>query len=188
MTVDRFKEKQIKDAATKSQQADLATLTVMGDESPDVPLWPVVIAIQEELARTEHRDYHPDYLPTVHRSSDSVAVIWKSGIRGNVEMFLSVQCTDRPVPRLQPIVETEVLGEVLSMIEDINRNDSGPALIMVKLAFEAFIKNGWLVTGLDADPETNRHGVQVYTKDRKYLMDIQVDFAVVQEDIEHQEK
>ncbi|MNC46823.1 hypothetical protein D3C75_958540 [compost metagenome] len=79
------------------------------------------------------------------------------------------------------------MDEFLFMIEDINQNDSGSAAAMLVRAVMLAFKEH-LVVCLDGDPDKNHYLVQAYTEDRKYLLDIQVYYDVVQEDIEYRQQ
>lgn len=179
----RFKEKRLMDNATKLQADTVVVLNDLADMQPDVPIWPLVVSLQEEFAKSAYREQHPDYVVTSVKHRDSVAVVWNSQLRGTPEQFLSVQATDRPVPKLRQIIPSDVLDEFLAMIEDINSNDTGVAAVLIRGAINHFKE--YLITVVDGEPETNRYRIQAYTKDRKYLLDIQIDYAVIQDDIEH---
>jgi hypothetical protein len=183
-TVNRFKEKQEIDEATKAQ-VDLAGFfgSLVGDPT-EPPLWMLVTALQSELAKTEHRKQHLGYIVNVSKEENSVAVLWQSQVRGAPQTFLSVQATKRDIPVLHEIIPSEILDEYLAMIQDINSNDTGVASGLVQMAIDGFKEH--LVTCLDGDPEQNHYLLQAYTKDRKWLLDIQVYYDVIQDDLQHQ--
>jgi hypothetical protein len=184
-TVDRFKEKQIKDAATKEQLDHVESIKKMISIQPDNPVWALALPIQEVFAQAEYRDQHGAYAVTFAKGEDgSNAVVWNSKVRGVQEPFLSVQATPRVAPRAAQIAPPDVLDEFLYMIEDINQNDKGASAALIRAAVLSF--KALLVTVLDGDPATNHYFIQAYTQDRKYLMDIQVYYDVIQDDIEHQ--
>jgi hypothetical protein len=154
----------------------------------EFPIWSLVISLQEEFAKADYRLQHPDYVATCVKTDDSVAVLWNSQVRGEPEPFLSVQATRRDVPQLhQEFVDAGTMDEFLFMIEDINQNDTGAAAALVRGAVNAF-KAYHLVTCLDGEPEQNHYAVQAYTQDRKYLLDIQIYYDVIQDDIVHQSR
>jgi len=185
-TVDRFREKALKDAATKLQLDHIAVFNDLAALQPEIPIWPLVITLQEEFAKATYREQHPDYVVTCAKGDGSVAVLWHSQVRGEPEPFLAIQATDRHVPRAHQIAPSDALDEFLFMIEDINQNDTGAAAVLVRGAINAF--KAHLVTCLDGDPEKNHYIVQAYTQDRKYLVDIQIYYDVIQDDIDHQVK
>ena len=186
-TADRFKEKQLKDAATKAQLDHVAVFNEMITIQPEVPLWPLVVRLQEAFAGAAYREHHPDVVVRITKDEDAVAVLWQSQVRGEPETFLSVQATKRDVPRAAEVADPSVMDEFLFMIEDINQNASGAAAAgLVRDVMMAFKEH--LVVCLDGDPDNNHYLVQAYTKDRKYLLDIQVYYDVVQEDIAYRQQ
>lgn len=186
-TADRFKEKQMKDAATKAQLDHVAAFNELVVMQPDVPLWPLVVQLQEAFAKPEYREYHPDVVVRITKDDDAVAVLWQSQVRDLPETFLSVQATKREVPRAAEIADPSVMDEFLFMIEDINQNDrDSAAAMLVRAVMLAFKEH--LVVCLDGDPDKNHYLVQAYTKDRKHLLDIQVYYDVIQEDIAYRQQ
>jgi len=182
-TVNRFEEKRLKDAAAKEHTDHIEEFKKAITLWPDMPIWPLAISLQEEFIKPDYREQHLDYVVMCSRDEKSMCVKWMSKVRGEPEMFLAIQATDQPVPLLQGVAPPDVLDEFLEMIEDINQNDKGAAAMLARAAIIAF--KDYLVTCLDGDPEKNLYFVQAYTKDRKYLLDIQLDYGVVQDDIEH---
>ena len=185
-TVNRFEEKRLKDAAAKEHLDHIEEFKKAIALWPDMPIWPLAISLQEEFVKPDYREQHLDYVVMCSRDEDSMCVKWMSKVRGEPEMFLSIQATNRPVPQLHEVAPSEILDEFLFMIEDINQNDKGAAAMLARAAINAFKEH--LVTSLDGDPAANLYLIQAYTKDRKYLLDIQLDYAVIQDDIEHQGK
>ena len=183
-TVNRFEEKRLKDAAAKEHLDHIEEFKKAIALWPDMPIWPMAISLQQEFAKPEYQAQHLDYVVMCSRDEDSMCVKWMSKVRGEPEMFLSIQATNRPVPVLKNIVPSDILDEFLFMVEDINQNDTGAAGMLARAAINAF--KDYLVTVVDGDPEKNLYLIQAYTKDRKYLLDIQLDYAVIQDDIDHQ--
>lgn len=183
-TVGRFAEKKQKDQATATHVDHKEAFEELARLQPDYPIWPLVVELQTLFASAANRDYHARFDLEASKSDTSIAVLWKSKLRGEGEMFLSVQASERPVPRALQVAPSEILDEFLEMIEDINANDSkNVTYFMAGIAVLAMKR--FLVTCIDGDPETNSYTVQAYTQDRKYLVDVQLDYAVIQDDLDH---
>ena len=188
-TETRFAVKRLQDAATALQLDTLDVFERMDVIKPESPLWPLAVAVQKEFCKTEHKENHADYKVTVASDDESVAVLWNSQVRpGEVgQCFLSIQATTRQAPRATKVGDSKLLNEFLSMIEDINSNDKGASVSIIRKAVELIRDGDFLLVHMDGDPETNHHLLQAYTKDRKYLIDVQVYYDVIQDDIKHQE-
>jgi hypothetical protein len=189
-TETRFNTKRLQDAATALQLDTLDVFERMDVIKPESPLWPLAVAVQREFCKIEHRENHTNYKVTVANDDDSVAVLWNSQVRPDAigQCFLSIQATTRETPRATKVGDSKLLNEFLAMIEDINSNNTGASTILIRKAVELIRDGDFLLVHLDGDPETNQYLLQAYTKDRKYLIDVQVYYDVIQDDITHQEK
>lgn len=149
-------------------------------DHPKDPLWPIVAAMQTELAKAQWNGQHGDAIAEVIQNpgEQGTAVVWNRCLSDGPYPFLSVQSVARPVPVLHQIAPSDVLDEILSMVQDINSYDAGKlSAKLVEMAFTAFKE--LLVTSIDADPEENTYLIQAYTKDRTWLLDIQLHYNVV---------
>ncbi len=147
---------------------------------PDDPLWPIVAAMQAEHAKPEWNGQHGDAIAQVVQNpgNQGTALVWNRCLADGPYPFLSVQSVARPVPALHQIAPSSVLDDILAVVQDINSYDTGKlSAKLVEMAFSAFKE--LLVTAIDADPEENTYFVQAYTKDRKWILDIQLYYNVV---------
>jgi hypothetical protein len=176
----RLRETQANEEQRKIAEEQAALFKEFIKDYPGDPLWPIVAAMQAEHAKPVWNGQHGDAIAEVvnNPGNQGTALVWNRCLSDGPYPFLSVQSVARPVPVLHNIAPSHVLDEILSMVQDINSYDAGKlSAKLVEMAFTAFKE--LLVTSIDADPEENTYLIQAYTKDRAWLLDIQLRYNVV---------
>lgn len=176
---DRLVQKQYIDQQRRVNEEQAAVFQGFATDDAKNPLWAIIAPIQAEFAKAAYNGQHADHLVELKADlpGKAVAAIWSRWLDNEPYPFLSVQATPRPVPVLHQIVDSSVLDEILAMCEDINSYNTTVSAVLIRMAFTAFKE--LLVTSFDADPDANTYMIQAYTKDREFLMDIQIHYEVI---------